>query len=306
MKTIKLVIAGLLFLICANPIVAQQDPHFTQYFDNMLFVNPAYAGSNNMLNMTALHREQWVGFEGAPRSTTFSIHSPVSYESVGLGLTAVNDMSGPVRQTMIYGDFSYSVKFKNSKSKLAFGIKAGLNTINVSRSQVSTTVENDPKLAQNIVNTINPNFGFGVYYHNPKFFVGMSVPRFVERSYDKLNPTNLEKRHLFGIVGGIIDLNANWKFRPTAQVNMTVGAPVSIDLSAAGIFQDKFWVGAMYRWESAAGAFFQFQLNPQFRVGLASDFGVTRINRAAVGTFEVMLSYDFSFKKDGIRSPRYF
>jgi type IX secretion system PorP/SprF family membrane protein len=306
MKTIKLIFASILFIMGTNPITAQQDPHFTQYFDNMLFVNPAYAGSNGMLNMTALHREQWVGFDGAPRSTTFSINSPISYESVGLGLTAVNDMAGPLRQSMVYGDFSYTLRFKNSKSKLAFGAKAGFNVINVDRADLVTTVDNDPKLSQNIRNNINPNFGFGVYYHNPKFFFGLSVPKLVERSYDNLNSTNLERRHLFGVIGGIIDLNTEWKLRPTAQVKMTSGAPVSIDLSAAGIYQDKIWIGAMYRWGSAAGAFFQFQLNTQFRVGLASDFGITRINKYNTGTFEVMLSYDFSFKKEGIRSPRYF
>jgi type IX secretion system PorP/SprF family membrane protein len=305
MKTIKLTLVGLL-IIGANTISAQQDPHFTQYFDNMLFVNPAYAGSNGMLNMTALHREQWIGFDGAPRSTTFSIHSPTSYESVGVGLTAVNDMAGPLRQSMVYGDFSYTLRFKNSKSKLAFGAKAGFNAINVNREVLTTTVENDPKLTQNTRNNINPNFGFGVYYHNPRFFVGLSVPKLIERAYDNLSSTNLERRHLFGIIGGIIDLNAEWKFRPTAQLKMTSGAPVSIDISAAGIYQDKIWIGAMYRWNAAAGAFFQFQLNPQFRVGLASDFGVTRINKYNTGTFEVMLSYDFSFKKDGVRSPRYF
>lgn len=306
MKTIKLILAGLIIMISSNTIIAQQDPHFTQYFDNMLFVNPAYAGSNGMLNMTALHREQWIGFDGAPRSTTFSIHSPTSYESVGLGLTAVNDMAGPLRQSMVYGDFSYTLRFKNSKSKLAFGAKAGFNAINVNREVLVTTLENDPKLSQNTRNNINPNFGFGVYYHNPKFFVGLSVPKLIERAYDNLSSTNLERRHLFGIIGGIIDLNAEWKFRPTAQLKMTTGAPVSIDISAAGIYQDKIWIGAMYRWNAAAGAFFQFQLNPQFRIGLACDFGVTRINKYNTGTFEVMLSYDFSFKKDGVRSPRYF
>lgn len=92
---------------------AQQDPHFTQYFDNTLFYNPAYAGSRDMLNVTAIHREQWAGVDGRPRSTTLSIHSPLPYESVGVGITAVNDMAGPIRQTIIAADISYSLRFKN-------------------------------------------------------------------------------------------------------------------------------------------------------------------------------------------------
>ena len=305
MRTIKLVLIGFLFS-GSFLAVSQQDPHFTQYFDNALFVNPAYAGSGGILNMTAIHREQWTGFDGRPRSTTFSIHSPLRYESVGLGLTAVNDMLGPINQTMVYGDVSYTLRFKGTKSKLAFGVKGGINVINVKSSELLTTDENDPKLLQNVRNHINPNVGFGLYYHNPYFFAGVSSPKLLEQSYDGFNENNIERRHFFGIIGGVIPVSARWKMRPTAQVKMTEGAPMSIDVSLAAIFIEKVWIGAMYRWDAAAGAFVQFQLTPQFKVGFATDFGVKEIRNYNSGTFELLLSYDFRFKKDGIRSPRYF
>lgn len=286
--------------------VAQQDPQFTQYFDNTLFVNPAYAGSRGMLNITGIHREQWVGFDGHPRSTTLSVHSPLSYESVGLGLTMVNDQTGPLNQTMLYGDFSYTIRFKNKRHKLAFGVKGGVNMINVGTSDLSTTSADDPKLLRNVTNRINPNFGFGIYYHTPGFFVGVSSPKIVQRSYDGFNSTNIEQRHYFGIIGGVFQLSERWKMRPTAQVKLTQGAPVSIDASVAGIYNEKFWIGAMYRLNAAFGAFVQFQLTPQFKLGLASDFGVQKLRNYNYGTFELMASYDFTFKKKGIRSPRYF
>ncbi|MFT5581608.1 MAG: type IX secretion system PorP/SprF family membrane protein, partial [Psychromonas sp.] len=89
---IRITIAVLLSSI--GTTLAQQEPQFAKYFDNTLLVNPAYAGSKGILNAMAIHREQWVGFEGRPRSTTFSLQSPLSYESVGLGLTLVNDVVG--------------------------------------------------------------------------------------------------------------------------------------------------------------------------------------------------------------------
>ena len=116
MKKIKFILVLIVSTIVSLQIHAQQDPQFTQYFDNALFVNPAYAGSTGMLSALTIHREQWVGFEGRPSSTTMSIHSPLSYESVGLGLTAVRDVIGPLSQTMFYGDFSYSLKL-TQKSK---------------------------------------------------------------------------------------------------------------------------------------------------------------------------------------------
>lgn len=307
MKTVKfLIISVTLAVLGTANVNAQQDPHFTQYFDNMLFVNPAYAGSNGVLNMTAIHREQWVGFSGRPRSTTFSIHSPLPYESVGVGVTLVNDRVGPMNQTMFYADGSYSLRFKNHKGKLAFGVKAGINLINVDREGLSSDDPNDPKLLQNVRNNVNPNFGFGIYYHLPYFFVGVSSPKMLEKSYDKLSKTNLERRHYFGTIGGVITLTDKWKLRPVGLVKITENAPLSADVSLAAIYNNFLWFGVNYRLDAALGAFVQIQPVPQFKIGVASDFGLQKIRNYNSGTFELLLSYDFTFKKDGIRSPRYF
>jgi type IX secretion system PorP/SprF family membrane protein len=305
MKTFNKYILQLGIVIFGFNLHAQQEAQFTQFNDNTLFINPAYAGSREMLNFTAMHREQWVGFDGAPRSTTFSAHSPLRYESVGLGFTAVNDRVGPMNQTMIYADFSYTVRF-SKKRKLSFGLKGGFNMINLTTSSLVTTDQNDPKLTQNTVNNINPNFGAGIYYHSPRFFIGASTPKFIEQSLDGTRPTNLERRHLYGIIGGIIPVSADWKLRPSGQIKMTTGAPISLDLSLAGIYADKLWLGALYRHNAALGAYIQYQITNQFKIGIASDFGTQAMRNYNNGTFEVLMSYDMNFRKDGIRSPRYF
>ena len=307
MKTIKFLVGCFtLVLLGSTSATAQQDPHYTQYFDNMLFINPAYAGSRGMLNMTGIHREQWVGFDGRPRSSTFSIHSPLSYESVGLGLTAVNDKVGPMNQTMFYVDGSYTLKFKNHKGKLAFGVKGGINLINIGRDGLNTDTPDDPKLLQNIRNNVNANFGFGIYYHTPAFFFGVSTPKMLEQSYDEFNSTNLERRHYFATVGGVITMNDKWKLRPSTLLKITENAPLSLDLTAAAIYNEKLWFGVNYRLMAAIGAFVQVQVSPQFKVGFASAFGTQKLRNHNDGTFEIMLSYDFVFKNQGIRSPRYF
>jgi type IX secretion system PorP/SprF family membrane protein len=304
MKTIKLLLVIFIGSMVSFQLKAQQDPQFTQYFDNALFVNPAYAGSTGMLSATTIHREQWVGFEGRPSSTTLSLHSPLSYQSVGLGLTAVRDVIGPLSQTMFYGDFSYSLKL-TSKTKLAFGLKAGLNLINSTTSTLQTTQSGDANLSNDMRNRINPNFGFGIYYHAPRFFAGISTPKLIEQSIDGTE-TNKEKRHYFAIVGAVFPVSQEWKIRPTSQVKATIGAPISIDLSVSGIYRDKIWLGTMYRLNAAFGVFAQYQITPSFRVGLASDFSTTQIRKYNYGTYELLLSYDFKFNKQGVRSPRYF
>ncbi len=300
----KHIILGILSLISILSVHGQQDPQFTQYFDNALFVNPAYAGSTGMLSATSIHREQWMGFAGRPSSTTFSIHAPLSYQSIGSGLTIIRDVIGPFRQILCYGDFSYSLRFKN-QSKLSFGLKAGANFVSIGSSVLATTQNDDPNLVNDVRNFFNPNIGFGLYYRAPKWFVGASTPKLIERSYDRTN-TNFEKRHYFGIAGAILTLNNHWKLRPTTQLKLAEGAPASLDLSLTGIYREKLLLGSMYRLNAAYGVFIQVQASQQFRFGLATEFGTTAIRKYNNGTFEFLLSYDFSFNKQGVRSPRYF
>lgn len=296
----KIIILAALFI--GNLVNAQQDPQFTQYFDNFLHVNPAYAGSSGMLSANAIHREQWVGFGKGIHSTTLSLHTPLNYRSVGLGFTAVNDIIGPINQTMIYADFSYTFKLGKT-SRLALGLKGGVNMLNVNTSELANVQTNDPAF-ENVQNQLNPNVGFGVYYHDEHFFLGLSSPRLMEGASN--DTTYREQRHYFGIVGGVFPVSAKWKLRPSVQVKATMGAPMSLDLSIAGIFNDKLWIGAMNRWNAAAGGFVQYQITRQFRIGLASEYGLTPIRNYNNGTFEVMLSYDFNYKKTDVKSPRYF
>lgn len=304
MKTIK---ALLIIVISAVGFqtIAQQEAQFTQYMDNTLFVNPAYAGSNGALNATAIHREQWVGIDGRPRSTTFSLHSPLKYESIGVGLTVVNDIVGPIQQTMFYGDFSYTLRFDNSPGKLSFGLKAGINMLNSRTDQLDVTDPNDPLFITNVQNQINPNFGGGIYYHAPAWFVGVSTPRIIEAAYEG-SLIAKERRHYYVIGGAVFDIARQWKLRPTTSVKLTDGAPVSVDLSAAAIYNEKLWLGLTHRFGDSFGAFVQYQLTQQFKVGLAYDQTITELASYNAGTYEVLLSYDFYWKDKGVKSPRYF
>ncbi len=104
----------------------------------------------------------------------------------------------------------------------------------------------------------------------------------------------------------VFNMNKLWKLRPTMQFKFTEDAPFSFDVSAAAIYNDKLFIGGMYRLDAAAGAFVQYQVTPQFKAGFATDFGTQKLRTVNDGTFEIMLSYDFYFNTPGIRSPRYF
>ncbi len=295
-----------LFITEAN---AQQDPMYTQYMVNMLSVNPGYAGSRGVLNVTGLVRSQWLGIKGAPETQTFFIHSPFPL-SMGLGLSLVNDKIGPINQTMIFGNYSYTIQVSQN-SKLAFGLSAGINLMqsDLTSLEISSSGNRDDAFSRDI-NRLTPNFGFGMYYHSDRWYIGASTPKLLETGIGNDNQyiKKVEKRHYFLIGGYVLEINKYLKFKPTFLTKMTTGAPLSVDLTASFLLKEKLWLGIAHRWGDSFGAIIQFQLNDQLKAGYAYDYTMSKLMKYNSGSHEIILSYDFYYKKNIyiIRSPRYF
>ena len=112
----------LLFLIgFILKISAQQEVMFTQYMHNEVTINPAYAGSHDVVSLTALYRHQWVGIEGAPRTMSFNGHTPLRNEKIGVGLSIIGDQIGVTNSVQFYGSGSYRIML-NKTTKLQFAI----------------------------------------------------------------------------------------------------------------------------------------------------------------------------------------
>ena len=301
MKKIILVAFISLFIRELN---AQQQAHLTQYFDNYLYANPAYAGSSGMLNVSGIHREQWVGFEGAPRTSILGFNMPLKYESVGIGANVIRDEIGPTSNTQLQLSASYRLKF-DEKNSLSFGLNAGFGLMSSITSSLISTIENDPSKLTNQQNRFMPNMGAGFLYKRERLFVGFSAPKLFQSSLDGTD-NNLEKRHFFTQIGGVINLDEAWKLRPSTQLIFMSGAPINLDLSLTTIYQERFIFGAMYRLQSAFGIFVQYQINDKFRVSLASDFSTQAIRSYNYGTYEIGLSYDLSLKFHKGQTFRYF
>ncbi|SHK86028.1 type IX secretion system membrane protein, PorP/SprF family [Maribacter aquivivus] len=291
---------------------SQQDAQYTQYMYNTISVNPAYAGSRGVLSIAALHRSQWVGLDGAPTTQTLNFHTPVS-DHVGLGLSVVNDEigNGTNQDTYIDAAFSYTVN-TSEEGKLSFGLKAGGHLFNVDFTKLRNygAETNLP----NIDNKFSPNFGAGIYYHTDQFYAGLSVPNFLQTEHFDSSDTNSssliaqERMNFYLITGYVFELKNNVKFKPAALIKAVKGAPLQVDLSANFLFNDKFSLGAAYRWDAALSALFGFQLNDQLMLGLAydketTDLGATRFND---GSFEIMLRYEFLNKYKRVITPRFF
>ena len=289
---------------------AQQDAQYTQYMYNTVSVNPAYAGSRGNLSIAALHRSQWLGLEGAPKTQTLNLHSPIGYRGVGLGLSVVNDQIGPTSETYFDADFSYTIQLASEK-RLSFGLKGSAHLLDIRFSELTTDPNNpDATLQQDIQNRVSPNIGAGVYYHTETFYAGLSVPRFLETTHfeESSLSTAKEQMNFYFITGYVWDFHPLWKFKPTLLSKLTLGAPLQVDVSANFMYNEKFVMGAAYRWDAAVSAMVGFNISPAFLIGLAYDRETTELGGAIFndGSFEVILRYDFVRMVGNIKSPRFF
>ncbi len=303
----------ILFLGIFGNLIAQQDAQYTQYMYNTLSVNPGYAGSRGHMSIAALYRAQWVGLDGAPKTQTLNLHTPVGYNGVGLGVSIVNDQIGPTSETYFDLDFSYTIQ-TSDVARLSFGIKGSAHLLDIRFSELNQDLANpggpDPTLQQDIQNRFSPNVGAGVYYHTNKFYLGLSAPRILETTHfeESSLSTAKERINYYLITGYVMDLDAFWRFKPAILTKMVSGAPLQVDISANFMYNDKFIIGAAYRWDAAFSGMAGFQVSPAFLIGLAYDREITELGNAAFndGSFEVILRYDFIRLQGNVKSPRFF
>lgn len=291
---------------------AQSEPMFSQYTFNEIFINPAYSGSHEALSISAVMREQWVNFDGAPSTKTLTMHTPVFKSKVGIGLTIYQDDIGVSSQTGFFGNYTYRIKL--NKGVLSLGMLGGVSGYQ-ERLQEVKTVTADSKFSSNTPMTFAPNFGFGAYYYTKKFYLGLSTPRMMENTLVIGPQNNIERvdgkyagdeLHYFLATGLIIDINPFFKLRPSGMVKAVLNAPVEYDANIAAFLYNVLWVGTGYRSGDAVNFLTAIQLNNQFRVGYSYDYTITPLKNVAGGSHEISLNYILKYKSNKITSPRYF
>lgn len=284
---------------------SQQDSQYTQYMYNTININPAYAGSREVLSIFGLHRSQWIGLDGAPTTNAFSINSPIGDSSFGIGLSFVNDRIGPANESAISADLSYFIPMSENY-KLAFGLKGTANLFSIDVNKLTIQHQNDPQF-QNLDNDISPNVGAGIYLYSNKFYVGLSVPNFFETKRYKDNSISItqEKLHYYFITGYVFDLNENLKMKPSVLAKAVEGAPLQADGSLNFLIYDKLTLGAAYRWDAAWSAMAGFQISNSIFIGYGYDRETTRLQNYNSGSHEVFLRFEL-FNNSKMLTPRFF
>ena len=302
------------FLFSGHALFAQQDPEYTHYMYNMSVVNPAYAtATESVLNLGGLYRTQWVGAVGAPKTMTFFAHMPVN-KKIELGLSVISDDigDGAKKENNFFLDFAYVLQFKN-QHRLSFGIKGGFTSFETNFNGFrfeSGNTQSDLAFAEN-VNIVKPNIGAGIYYFTDQYYIGLSVPNFLKTKHieekNGINAFGSENLHAFFTGGYVFELSDAFKLKPAFMTKFVPGTPLSLDVSANVLYNDRFELGVAYRLDDSVSGLMSLSVRPNLRIGYAYDYTTSNLGQFNSGTHEVFLLFNLDFMGKGYdKSPRFF
>ncbi len=296
---------------------AQQDHQYTQFMYNKLPINPAYAGSRGVPSITALYRNQWAGFDGAPKSFLASFNSPFLSKRVGVGVTMTQWQEGFNRDFFASIAYSYDL-ISQDEISLRVGIQGSLRSLGIDFTKATPGQPGDPSLDNQKINDIYGNVGAGLYAtFAERFYVGFSVPRIYPNGIGFDNPSAelsaKEYRHMYGMAGAIFPLSDDINLMPAILVKYVKNSPISADVNLNLDIRQKVTAGISYRpggdgTGDSVDLLVFWQATSQVGIGAAYDFTLSQIRDYTAGSFEILLQADLK-KKSGrknLSNPRFF
>lgn len=307
-----------------QPTFAQQDAQYSQYIFNGIYINPAYAGYKENLNMHAYYRSQWTGIEGSPTSMSLAVDAIANSGNVGLAFQVSNDKLGAQSNLAAYGNYAYRIRMNaDGSSRLALGLGVGVVQLGINGAMLNP---NRPEMEQPTGNqsAILPDARVGVHFSNDRFFAGVSVDNLVSRyiDVDRYAFIPQPQPHIYLTAGTLFNLSPDVRVKPSVLLKDDRGGPTSLDVNAFLILGDRFWFGGSYRTGvklynkdylqkdltnlNSAVAAVEFFPSERLRIGYAYDFSIGPLQGYSSGSHEVSLGFYFIRPKARMATPRFF
>lgn len=297
-----------ILLVAGATSYAQQNALFSQYMFNKLVINPAYAGSREALTFDLLNRYQWVGIEGAPRTLTFSGHTPLRNPNMGLGFYVYSDVLGPSSDQGFMATYAYRIRMK--EGTLAFGLHAGFSHINIDWNKLDM---NDPAVVlQGQGKTkYTPDASLGVFYSTNRLYAGVSSTQLIQNEYgmtvkDGSSSYSRLLRHFYVMAGYAYPISESLVFRPSFLLKYVDNAPMQFEFDASFLLKNTIWLGAAYRSKEAIVLLTEFNIGHNLRLGYSYDIWFNDLMGYNKGSHEIHIGFDINLMKGRLLNPRYF
>jgi type IX secretion system PorP/SprF family membrane protein len=310
-KVVQLTVLPILFTVwLANPAQAQQEPNFSQYMFYGMVMNPAVAGNDNAVSITAANRIQWTGFgkengdQVAPRTYFIVGDMPIRVLKGGVGLVILNDAIGHENTTAV--KLGYANQRNMGFGKLGIGAQIEFNNRSIDFSKLNPVDISDPILSKSEESDMLIDFSLGLFYRMPEsYYVGISALHLVETKGKPIignsaSTLQMQLDRTFVITGGYelnFPRNPDYQFVPSAIIESNLST-FRFDINAMLRYKEAFWGGIGYRLGESVIVLLGVQYK-DFRIGYSYDINVNRLALPIFGgTHEIMLNYRFKLEMD--------
>lgn len=285
----------ILFILLSKFCSGQQLPEYTQWYLNQFAINPAHAGIKQCVDVHALFRAQWIGFEGAPKSGFFTASIPIhvrrkQYLSArhGTGFKFERDRVGQLEFNRL--NIAYAGHFNFSKHKrLSLGLYGGIVQFGYDPSTIHTT-ESDPSIL-NQQSTIAPDASFGAWFNDENYFIAFTAQNLIPFKWRNVGVDARSQLHLSAQAGYRHIVNENVSLIPAMNVRVPMKGKMSADLNLHLDYKNFLGFGLGYRNTDALLAFVSLKINGQFALNYSFDYTLSKIQQVAKNTHEVSLRF---------------
>ncbi len=306
-------------LMLTLPLWGQQQAQFTQFMHNKLALNPGYVGSDDGNCVTALYRGQWLGLDGAPETQLLSLNSSLLNRRIGLGVLLRRHSIGISKQLSVEASYAYRVRL--GRGSIGVGLQASARHFRMDysdpRLKADRPISSDGGIAVGENSKVVPNFGIGVHYQTPRFYMGVGVPRLIRNSIDFNTITGLAAReviHLYFMSGIKLKLNELVTLHPQLLLKYVPQLPMDADIHLSFEIVEQFMAGVSYRlgggredFGESVDVLLAAQLTAELLFGLSYDITISELKDYSKGSAEAVLRYCFGRSVgEDIANPRFF
>lgn len=297
----------LLSSFIAVSAMAQQATQYSLYMLNPFAFNPAYAGYDNSLSLTGVYRNQWVGLEGAPQTSSLNAHAPLYIIGGGAGISMESENIGSWKQTAVLGSYAYALPL--SSGNLSLGLSAGFLQRELDGASVRTpgTIfddegnpidHQDPILTTGIHSGAGMAFNAGVFYRSGNLDAGLSVLNLSETTIDMGDIRFKPDRTIFAYLRYRLRLTDDFQVEPAVLMKSS-GEQTQADFSTLVRFRENIFAGVTYRGynsetQDAIVILTGIKLSEKLSLGYAFDMTRSSLNTVSNGTHEILLNYNLN------------
>jgi type IX secretion system PorP/SprF family membrane protein len=294
-------------------VEAQLEPMYSQYMFNMLNINPAYAGSRGVTNLTALFRNQWSGMPGAPKTGNVSLDMPLSADNSAIGIQMYTDRIGVQKTQGARFNYAYRTQ-AGEKGVFSMGLNMGVRNKRANYADVTTFNPGDPVFNSNI-STFNVEAGAGIFYTTDNFYIGASTPFILKSNVSTNDPLEAGAKWLeavksrdlnvFLTSGFVVYLSEQLVLKPSFMLKRS-GSSFQADLNSNLWINDVISLGVSYRTKESVIGMLEWQMTPNLRFGYSYDRSISNLRLYNTGSHELMMRIEFGTKAKENTVPNYF